>query len=274
MHFCTEFDVTTFGSSISNIKDMRRNRFRNGNWDDPQWQEQMKDMMERRQRGRIFFGVALAAIGIIWMLKLTLAIHLPGWMTEWPFMMMVVGLLIGVKNGFRNSAWWILCLIGGANLIDDYYPQYNDFILPGALILGGLAIALRPKTNRKCKPDFKMNNSISAESSLNLDVTFGGRKEMITSKDFASGNISVTFAGCELNFMQADITDTAVLDMKVSFGGVEIIVPSHWHIQNEINPSFGSVDDERSIQTGTPETRKTLILRGSCAFGHVEIKSY
>ena len=253
---------------------MRRNRFRNGNWDDPQWQAQMSEMMERRQRGRMFFGVAIAAIGILWMLKLTMNLHLPGWMTEWPFMMIVVGILIGVKNNFRNSAWWILCLIGGANLVDDYFHQYNDFILPGALILGGLAIAFRPRRKNNCAPNFKVNNSISAESTLNLDITFGGRKEMITSKDFKSGSVGVTFAGCELNFMQADIENTAVLDLKVSFGGVEIIVPSHWHIQNEINPSFGSVDDERSIQTGTAETRKTLILRGSCSFGSVEIKSY
>jgi beta-galactosidase/beta-glucuronidase len=76
--------------------------------------------------------------------------------------------------------------------------------------------------------------------------------------------------------MQADIVDSpAILDLKVSFGGVEIIVPSHWHVQNEINPSFGNVEDERNIQTASSlENKKVLILRGTCSFGNVEIKSY
>lgn len=252
---------------------MRRN-FRNRDWNDPQWQENMKEHFERRQRGMSFFGVALAIIGLLWMAKLLL--HLPfEWLTEWPFVLIIIGLLIGIKNGFRNSAWWILCLIGGANLVDDYYPQYNDYIWPIALILGGIAIALRPRRNNRCKPNFKVNNSITADNNFSLDVTFGGRKEMVTSKDFKSGTVSVTFGGCELNFMQADIEDSAILDLKVSFGGVEIIVPSHWTIQNEVNPSFGSVDDERIIQTVSQgDIRKTLILRGTCAFGNIEIKSY
>ena len=253
---------------------MRRNRFNRNDWSDPQWQEHMKEHVERRQRFGSLFGIALALVGLIWMAKLIF--HLPfDWLTEWPFILIVVGLLIGIKNGFRNSAWWILCLIGGANLVDDYFPQYNDYIWPLALILGGIAIALRPRNkNKYCKPGFQVNNSITADNSFNIDVTFGGRKEMITAKDFKGGSVNVAFGGCELNFMQADIEETAILDLKVSFGGVEIIVPSHWHIQNEINPSFGGVDDERSIQTAQGEVRKTLILKGSCAFGHIEIKSY
>jgi len=109
-----------------------------------------------------------------------------------------------------------------------------------------------------------------------MDITFGGRKEVVTTKDFKGGVVSATFGGVELNFMQADFTGpTAVLDLRVSFGGVEIIVPSNWDIQNEINPSFGNVEDERSMQTpSSPENRKTLILRGNCSFGSVEIKSY
>ncbi len=252
---------------------MRRRNFRNRDWNDPQWQEQMKEHQEHKQRNRAFFGIAVAILGILWIFKL--ALHIPfEWVTEWPFILIIIGVLIGIKNNFRNSAWWILILIGGANLIDDYYPKYNDYIWPAALIIGGLAIAFRPRRT-VCKPNFKINNSVTAENNLNIDVTFGGRKEMITSKDFKNGTVSVTFGGCEMNFMQADIEESAVLDLRVSFGGVEIIVPAHWHIQNEINPSFGNVEDERILQTANnSENKKTLILRGSCAFGNVEIKSY
>jgi hypothetical protein len=108
-------------------------------------------------------------------------------------------------------------------------------------------------------------------------VTFGGRKEIVTSKDFRGGNISATFAGCEVNMIQADsTTQPMVINLKVSFGGVEIIVPSHWELQNEIEPTFGSVEDHRSIRTpaSASEEKKVLVLRGSCNFGSIEIKSY
>ena len=252
---------------------MRRNKFREVDWTDENWQQRMKEHYEYRQHNKVYFGIAIALIGLLWLLKIIF--HIPiNWLTEWPFALIIIGVLIGIKNGFRTSAWWILIVIGGANIVDDYYPQYNQYLWPFILVVIGLAIAFRPK--RTCKPNYKVNNSITAESNLNIDVTFGGRKEMVTAKDFKSGNISVTFGGCELNFMQADLEDSAILDLRVSFGGVEIIVPSNWHIQNEINPSFGNVEDERSMQPPVSgiEKQKTLILRGSCAFGSVEIKSY
>jgi len=119
------------------------------------------------------------------------------------------------------------------------------------------------------------NTFTTSDNTINIDVTFGGRKEFVTSKDFKGGTISTVFGGCEVNLMQADTTEkTMVLDIKVSFGGVELIVPSHWDIQNEVNPAFGSIEDERTIQTATAEDRKTLIIKGSCSFGSVEIKSY
>ena len=252
---------------------MRGNKFKDGDWSDPNWQEKMKEHIMQRQHNRAFFGIAVAILGILWLLKIIL--HIPyQWLTEWPFLVIILGVLIGIKSGFRNSAWWILMLIGGTNLVDDYYPQYNEYMWPVILVCAGLGIALRP-ARRKCAPNFKVNNSISSESNLNIDVTFGGRKEMVTAKDFNGGNVSVTFGGCELNLMQADIVESAILDLRVSFGGVEIIVPSNWHIQNEINPSFGNVEDERVMQPPvSSENKKTLVLRGSCAFGSIDIKSY
>ncbi len=253
-----------------------RRQYRERDWNDPNWEAKMKEHLQRRDKNKSFFGIAIAIIGVLWILSIALKFDFE-WDTHWPFVLIIIGVLIGVKNNFRNAAWWILCLIGGANLVEMHYYNFSEYIWPGALVLGGIGIALTKRNHRRdCAPGFKVDNSISTENNLNLDVTFGGRKEMITSKEFKGGNISVTFGGCELNFMQADIIDSpAILDLKVSFGGVEIIVPSHWHIQNEISPSFGNVEDERNIQTASSvENKKVLILRGNCSFGNVEIKSY
>ncbi|MBC7555312.1 MAG: hypothetical protein H7257_15180 [Taibaiella sp.] len=257
---------------------MRRNYLRNRDWSDPKWQEHMKEYQDRRQRGRAFFGIAVAVVGILWICSIIfhydfdLELH-------WPFILIGVGVLVGLRSKFSNPGWWILILIGTVNIVQLHFAELRPFVWPGAMILAGLAIAFRPRgTSRgmkKCVPDYKVSKSITEESNLNIDVTFGGRKEVVTSRDFKGGNISVTFGGCELNFMQADFQDTAILDVRVSFGGIEIIVPSHWQVQNEISPSFGNIEDERNIQTSVSnEQKKLLIIRGTCSFGNVEIKGY
>jgi len=249
-------------------------RFKEHNVTDPEWQEKMNRLYARRQRNRLFFGIALVIVGIGWMFDEFFHFDLD-WSNNWPLILIAVGLLIGIKNGFTNSAWWILCLIGGISLVDNYVPQYTNYAWPVALIAAGLAIAFKPRP-RDCGPKWKMNNSITAESTLNIDVTFGGRKELITSRNFEQGSVSISFGGCELNFMQADfLGPTAVLDLKVAFGGVEIILPPNWKVQNEISASFGNVEDERPLPVHSSlENTKTLILKGNCSFGNVEIKSY
>lgn len=253
---------------------MRSGKFRNRDWSDPKWQDHLKNYEQNSHRNKLIFGVFLALIGAAWILKLVFNIPFNLW-ENWPVLIIIIGLLIGFKNNFNNPAWWILCIIGGAKLVEQHLPGYDDYILPAILVIVGLFIAFKPR-RKPCAPSFKFNKNISAESNLDIDVTFGGRKEVVTSKEFVSGNISVTFGGCEINFMQAELAgDTAILNMRVSFGGVELTVPSHWHVQNEINPAFGNVEDERKMQTGLNiENRKTLIIRGSCSFGNVEILSH
>ena len=238
----------------------------------------LPDYYQRKQKFRRLFGVAIAAIGILLMLRALGILSVFSFSFTWPIILIIVGLLVGIKHGFRNNAWWIIIIVGIANLTPEFLimgKPSTHFIWPAVVIVAGLAIALRPRKDR-CFPKSVISSLITPEGKIDIDVTFGGKKEMITSKDFQGGNVSVTFAGCELNLIQADFTaPSVVLDFQVSFGGVEMVVPSHWEIQNEISPSFGSVDDERSIQTGTTfETKKTLILRGNCSFGSIEIKSY
>ncbi len=237
-----------------------------------------KQFQEQRHRNRVFFGVIIAIIGLILMLTTMHVLPCIDLEMSWPAILIILGVLIGFKNRFHNNAWWILIVIGIAN----FTPQFmimgrpsRDFAWPAILIIIGLAIALRPR-RYKCNPQASVGTTINNESNLNIDVTFGGKKEVVTSKDFKGGTIAVTFAGCEINLAQADFTEPSiVLDCRVSFGGVELIVPSHWEVQNEISPSFGSVEDERTITTNPGyENRKILVLRGSCSFGSIEIKSY
>jgi len=244
-------------------------------WGNENW----KDYNENRNRDKKIFGFAIVVIGLLLLLKVMNII----WFSvvfSWPAILIFIGILVGIKHRFRHNSWWIMTLIGLAFLdpeITLHGIYIRHYLFPIILILIGLSIVFKPRKNffNNPNPTIGTKESYTNDAnSLNIDITFGGRKEYVTSKNFKGGTISTTFGGCELNLMQADTTEEAiVLDLKVSFGGLELIVPSHWQIKNEINPSFSNVEDER-MQTPNVEQKKLLILRGSVSFGSVEIKSY
>jgi predicted membrane protein len=226
----------------------------------------------------VFFGIAVAIVGVVLLLRTMGIFPKIDFEMSWPVILIIVGALIGIKNNFRRNAWWILIFIGAVNLIPQFMIMgrpSGHYVWPTAIILVGIMIATRPRRERFGHMR-TLHSTISTDDTLAIDVSFGGRKEVVTSKDFKGGAINCTFGGVELNLTQADFTTPSVIiDCSVSFGGVEIIVPSHWDIQNEVSPSFGSVEDERSIHTpASAENRKILILRGSCSFGSIEVKSY
>ena len=233
-------------------------------------------MRGQNPMNRILFGLIVVLIGVLLMLK-TMGIMPFSLRLSWPVILIVVGTLIGIKNGFRNNVWWILIAVGVAHLI----PQFEimgrpsrHFVWPAVVIAAGLMIAFRPRKNT-CGRKSVISSRFTEDSKLFVDVTFGGRKEIITAKDFMGGVISVTFGGSEINLAQADfMEDSITLDCNVSFGGVELVVPAHWDVQNEIKPVFGSVEDKRVINSSGDEGKKKLILQGNCTFGGIEIKSY
>jgi len=230
----------------------------------------------------MLFGLGIAVVGTLLLLRSLDILPYFSFTYSWPIVLIVIGIFMAIKRGGHGNAWWILILIGAANLTPQFMimgKPSSHFVWPALVIFAGLAIAFRPRRTR-CLPGQRparyMDTTINNESNLNIDVTFGAKKEVVTSKDFKGGVISATFGGCEVNLTQADFTEPSViLECHVSFGGLEIVVPSHWELQNEIDPSFGNVEDARTIQTATTsENKKLLILRGNCSFGSIELKSY
>lgn len=241
----------------------------------------IQDWQQRRPRNggdKRWFGLAIILVGVLLLCK-KLGLYYFSWHNTWPVVLIAVGLFIGIQKRFRNNAWWILMLIGGAHMIPVFTiagTTSEALMLPVALIIGGLAIALRSGRKSRMRMDH-MQVVTSSESNLNIDVMFGGRKEIVTSKEFRGGNISTSFGGAEVNLTQADGTvQPMIINIKVFCGGVELVVPSHWEVQNEVDPVMGSVEDKRTLHTGTTsgEEKKVLILRGTCTCGGVEIKSY
>lgn len=116
-------------------------------------------------------------------------------------------------------------------------------------------------------------NTENEEDYLDINSIFGSAEKNYFSKNFKGGNITCVFGGGKVNLVQSDIQDTAILNLSINFGGVEILVPANWMIKNELNALFGGIEDKRRTFPTSDENKKILILRGNVLCGGVEIRS-
>lgn len=231
--------------------------------------------------GKFLFGIIIILIGIGIFLKhagLLPYLHLRA---TWPLILIVVGIFVGFRNGFFSPGPVILIGIGVFNLIPAFSFNIGnrsidseDLVVPFLLVAGGIMLIFRsgrPAGRMKFHPSAFQNGD-----TVQCEAVFGGRREIITSRNFKGGRVSATFGGCEINMIQADSPEKNIfLEIRTTFGGCELIIPANWEVKNELETAFGSVEDKRSFRPGTAiENQKTLILRGSCFFGGVEIKSF
>lgn len=251
-----------------------------------------------RSRGRVFTGVVLFFIGILLLLKTANMVYFPGWFFTWPMIFIAIGLISGVRHGFRGGFWVIFLLIGGLLLANQINPTLHleRYIWPIILIGIGIGFILRPKRHHRWRQWRRYHyqagwqqqrdaigsseNTGAAEDDHDrrdfIDVTavFGGIKKNVLSKNFRGGDITSFMGGSEIDLSQADFNGTVHIDATNIFGGTKLIVPSSWDIQNDITAIFGGVDDKRQISGVALDPNKVVILDGVCMFGGIEIRSF
>ncbi len=248
--------------------------------------------MTNRDSAKVVGGVILVIVGGALLLR-NMGYFLPYWLFTWPMILILVGVYSGVRHNFQNNSWIILIAIGSFFLIDDFLPniRLQPAFWPLVIIGLGLLFIFRPsKKNFFCKnkekSDFNQplltgnadeSSPVSGDNNdvLKIESVFSGVNRNVLSKNFLGGKISCVFGGAEIDCSQADIKTVIVLKVDVVFGGVKLIVPANWSVQNEIEGVFHSVEDKRRYNANVfIDPAKVLILRGSTIFGGVEIKSY
>jgi len=267
----------------------------------------MDDKPIPRRSGRIWAGLFLLLVGGVLLLD-QLGFPLPDWLFSWHILLIAIGLFIGFRSHFRNFAWLILIMIGGAYTIQDYYHniQLERFILPGVLILVGFAfITGRGQHHRwqrrwhedwdNKREDWEKNwdkkrwkygmsgnvatgfsttrEAYSSEDFIDSTSIFGGVHKKIVSKTFKGGDIVTIMGGTEIDLTQADFTGMIRLDVTQIMGGTKIIVPSHWEVRSEVNAIFAGFEDKRQ-QPAVVNLEKILIIDVTSIFGGIELKNF
>lgn len=221
-------------------------------------------------------GIILLVAGSMFLLD-RLELQVPRWLYSWEMCMIAVGIFIGAKRRFEGSAWIILIVIGTIFLADDIFPfawNLHRFLWPIVLIAIGLYLITRASGRKRPYPEIVADTTgASPEDMINISSIFCATDRAIITKNLKGGNITTVFGGTELNFMQADIQGTAVIDLVNVFGGIEIVVPSHWEVKLDVATVFGGIEDKRTVPA-IPVSGKLLVIKGTCIFGGIDMKSY
>lgn len=246
--------------------------------------EKTEEQEKNNFRAKVLSGIFVILFGVLFLMK-QLEIDFPSILVSWKLIIIMIGFVSLVKHAFKNMTGYILVAIGAIFIFNDFYPYtiQTRFIWPILIIVFGISIFIKAFKSKKKSSRYEEIVILSEENSetinddnfLKSTAFFGGVTKNIVSKDFKGASITTIFGGTELNFTHADFQNKAIVDVTCVFGGVNIIVPSNWKVQSDITSIFGGIDDKRNSNQQTFEDdKKTLILKGNCVFGGVEISSY
>ncbi len=250
--------------------------------------------LSNNEGSRIAGGLILVGVGAFLLLR-NIGFSLPGWLFSWPMILILVGIYSGFKHNFKNNSWIIIIGVGTFFLVSEFIPNLGlePLFWPLVIIGLGLVFILRPRNsgwlNFKNDMQYTQWKNLSGNASqqqtdiestdsndyLMVRSVFSGVVKKVVSKNFQGGHISCVFGGAEIDLSQADMSGQILLKLEAVFGGIKLIVPPHWAIQNEIEGVFHGVDDKRRFNPDASiNPGKVLVLKGSAVFGGIEIKSY
>jgi hypothetical protein len=241
--------------------------------------DQFTPMRRINEGNNVWTGLILLTIGAVFLLR-KLDLPIADWLFGWETIVIVIGVISGVRHQFRGFFWFFMILIGSVSLLDEMIPgmHIRNFAWPVIFIIAGLYFILRPKRSRFEELPGESNETdmtdYSDAETLETTAIFGSVKKVVVSKNFRGGELVSVMGGTEINFSQADIQGRVSLEATNFMGGTKLIIPPTWDVQSEMVAIFGGVEDKRDVHSLKIDKSKVLVIEGTCIFGGLEIKSY
>ncbi|MGE5671873.1 MAG: LiaI-LiaF-like domain-containing protein [Fibrobacterota bacterium] len=204
----------------------------------------------------------------------------------WPLILIAVGIFRLIFPSSSSSYFWGTVLIITGALFQAHYLHLISVPIhkmwPLIPIIIGVKIMLRPffKSGNKyhtafihCSSDDLVysQDKASSDDTVSLSLVLSGGKYLFSSQKLKGGYISVSLAGCEIDFTKADFEpDTITIDVNVLLGGIEMRVPETWSVSYAGTPVLGAFEN-KTRPVSAPA--KKLLIRGSITLAGIEVKN-
>ena len=189
------------------------------------------------------------------------------WGTVWAAGLILAGLMT-ISSSRRASlrVWGLLLMTIGVSIGLGTYGVINisvwKIFWPVMLIAIGSMVSVGSGGHKRSKKS-------AADGSGNEKVAIFYGEESRVKGDYTGGSATAIFGGVELDLRQAKIKDGAVIDVFTFCGGIDITLPDDVIVENEIRGILGGSEDKTMPKSSA---KKTIILRGECVLGGLEIK--
>ena len=219
---------------------------------------------------RAFFGITIAALGGVLLLRNLEIIKFDSWNVFWGTVWAVGLILAGLMTIFSSRkaslrVWGLLLMTIGVSIGLGAYGVINisvwKIFWPVMLITIGLTVSVGSGGRKRSKK--------SADDSGNEKIAIFYGEESRVKGDYPGGSVTAIFGGVELDLRQAKIKDGAVIDVFTFCGGVNINMPDDVIVKNEVHGILGGSEDKTVSKSSA---KKTIYLRGECVLGGLEVK--
>lgn len=232
--------------------------------------------------GGIMFAVALVVVGLSFLLQRLGVISFNVWSIIWPAVILGLGVAWAVED---FSVFGV-----GVGLLGLYFLLFNlgaiefaltwGIIWPILLVLLGVSILVEKLVKKRFKKrnhswHWDAKNDPVTEYSENdgyirLDCAFAEDNHKVTTESFAGGHIDISFGKSVLDITSCKtVLPDALLDVDVSFGSFELLVPRCIKVGLSEEKAFGSITIKGSPNEGATEK---LYLKGDVSFGNLTIR--
>ncbi|OGD13883.1 MAG: hypothetical protein A2V76_04800 [Candidatus Aminicenantes bacterium RBG_16_63_14] len=229
-------------------------------------------MTERKNQNRIFWGLLLIVLGVIFLLDRMGRLDFGDLVGHyWPVIFILIGISILLSNNFKNVGSGIFFILFGAFFLLIRLRVFDQavwrYLWPLAIIGVGLWILIRPAWH----PDKKKINEMTADD-LAISQVLSGTSRQVESQNFKGGKADVVLGSAEVDFRGARLSGgQATLLLSVVLGSIELTVPHEWQVVLEGTPVLGSIESHKKT---IPDAEKTgtLLIKGSAVLGSIEVK--
>lgn len=231
-----------------------------------------------RNKGKIIGGSLLLLLGVALLLEISgiINIDFEGWWTAF----IIIPCVIGLFND-RNKTWpligigvGLLLFLATRGIIS--WNNLWQYILCVVFIVCGIMLIFGRRGDKcRCHSDQADVDSLTAvdlegRNIRRIENTFGKHSYDFAGQRFEGAQVKNEFGFVGLDLRGADILDGAVIDIDCSFAGIEIRVADDILVRQAVDTAFAGIECKEHLLH--PADAKTLVLKGHCSFGGIEIK--